>query len=478
LLGLADSLKLSDDEVAYRQYTQGVQDYFDTNLFGLNRPNAPTGIDLPRILQGQPTNTEPTDEYPEDDFDEEYPTDTDDDVDEGEGSAGDGDYSGSESNYNDYSGSGDQDCPRFDRKPPKPNWGGSNNSPSYYEAWSPTSNFYNYSSAIGTNNSTGGPGSGTGGSYSGGGSGSSSISATLETIFGQYVGTGNLEYEAFFSEVISFMQQYPNYPSTYTYGDILDLAIDCYNAPFNDYIVGSNMQNCMYEYFFVNDPPPTPTPDIPQTFAQLVLADPTAANLVDRLEIDIELEIEYINYLEQHPDILQAILGFVEAHPNYETAQYRETIGDILEFLYETVDEEYAEITAKIILQLLREQGIENFDNTSNAQFINIANSFLNESIANPEFTTACGISYALYGENFPDWSSVKKRAWSIYSAISTNLHLVLDIIGLVPVGGEIADLTNGVLYTVEGDALNATLSYAGAIPFAGWGGNKRKVCY
>ena len=34
---------------------------------------------------------------------------------------------------------------------------------------------------------------------------------------------------------------------------------------------------------------------------------------------------------------------------------------------------------------------------------------------------------------------------------------------------GEVADLTNGVLYTIEGDGLNATLSYASAVPIVGW---------
>jgi hypothetical protein len=32
-----------------------------------------------------------------------------------------------------------------------------------------------------------------------------------------------------------------------------------------------------------------------------------------------------------------------------------------------------------------------------------------------------------------------------------------------------VADLTNGVLYTVQGDGVNATLSYGAAIPFVGW---------
>ncbi|WP_298148332.1 AHH domain-containing protein [Flavobacterium sp.] len=47
--------------------------------------------------------------------------------------------------------------------------------------------------------------------------------------------------------------------------------------------------------------------------------------------------------------------------------------------------------------------------------------------------------------------------------------HLILDLGGLVPGFGEICDLVNGTIYTVEGDGVNATLSFASAMPFVGW---------
>jgi RHS repeat-associated protein len=48
--------------------------------------------------------------------------------------------------------------------------------------------------------------------------------------------------------------------------------------------------------------------------------------------------------------------------------------------------------------------------------------------------------------------------------------HAVLDVAGLVPVVGEVADLANAGWYAAEGDYANAALSAAGAIPFVGWG--------
>ncbi len=52
--------------------------------------------------------------------------------------------------------------------------------------------------------------------------------------------------------------------------------------------------------------------------------------------------------------------------------------------------------------------------------------------------------------------------------SIKETIHISLDIIGLIPVIGEPADLINGSLYLISGDMLNASLSYLGAVPFAG----------
>ena len=58
----------------------------------------------------------------------------------------------------------------------------------------------------------------------------------------------------------------------------------------------------------------------------------------------------------------------------------------------------------------------------------------------------------------------------------SDTLHGVLDVAGLVPVLGEGADLINAGIYLAEGDKINASLSAAAAIPFAGWGATTIKA--
>ncbi len=82
-------------------------------------------------------------------------------------------------------------------------------------------------------------------------------------------------------------------------------------------------------------------------------------------------------------------------------------------------------------------------------------------------YTAKCAV---LRLEN-PSWSK-----WKIgYEAMKEMLHIGLDIAGLVPVIGEVADLTNGILYTLEGDGVNATLSFAATIPIAGWAATTAK---
>ena len=76
-------------------------------------------------------------------------------------------------------------------------------------------------------------------------------------------------------------------------------------------------------------------------------------------------------------------------------------------------------------------------------------------------YSTQC----AVLRFNHPDWSDNK----IFWEASKDMVHIALDVFGLIPVVGEIADLTNGVLYTIEGDGLNATLSFASAVPVAGW---------
>lgn len=85
-------------------------------------------------------------------------------------------------------------------------------------------------------------------------------------------------------------------------------------------------------------------------------------------------------------------------------------------------------------------------------------------------FSTKC----AVLRYNHPDWSDTK-----IYWEASKDIvHITLDVFGMIPVVGEVADLTNGVLYLIEGDGVNATLSFAATVPIVGWGATTGKYVF
>jgi len=67
-------------------------------------------------------------------------------------------------------------------------------------------------------------------------------------------------------------------------------------------------------------------------------------------------------------------------------------------------------------------------------------------------------------------WASLGDAALTTGRVILNSAHTTLDIVGLISGAGEVADGINGVLYAARGDGKNAALSFAGMIPFAGWG--------
>ena len=84
-------------------------------------------------------------------------------------------------------------------------------------------------------------------------------------------------------------------------------------------------------------------------------------------------------------------------------------------------------------------------------------------------FAYAWAIEVAFLKAENPSWPNWKIGLYAFGSILLEDIHGVLDVAGLLPVAGEIADLTNGVIYTLEGEGLNAALSFSAAIPFAGW---------
>jgi hypothetical protein len=68
-----------------------------------------------------------------------------------------------------------------------------------------------------------------------------------------------------------------------------------------------------------------------------------------------------------------------------------------------------------------------------------------------------------------PQWTKLRLATTAYWNIMSGQIHFALDIAGLVPVIGEVADLANGGIYYLEGNKLDAALSVGSAIPVWGW---------
>ncbi|MFB5763712.1 HNH endonuclease [Paenibacillus medicaginis] len=66
-----------------------------------------------------------------------------------------------------------------------------------------------------------------------------------------------------------------------------------------------------------------------------------------------------------------------------------------------------------------------------------------------------------------------KKGFWNKFLDVT---QVVLDVVGCIPVVGEIADLANAGISLARGDYVGAALSVASAIPFAGWAATGAKA--
>jgi hypothetical protein len=89
-----------------------------------------------------------------------------------------------------------------------------------------------------------------------------------------------------------------------------------------------------------------------------------------------------------------------------------------------------------------------------------------------PGFAFLLELEIATQKRDHPEWNNRKL----FYESMISTAQLTLDVVGLAPGIGEPADLINGLIYSVRGDGLNASLSYASLIPFAGWGSASIKM--
>lgn len=200
----------------------------------------------------------------------------------------------------------------------------------------------------------------------------------------------------------------------------------------------------------------------------------TAGFAIDNLIAELSItDIDEKNWLHSNQAESMNIINFLNANRNNGTAS-----NEVLQFSSDLVGllNNEASINSNALAfidQALKQNKIyNNFD----TNFLSSVNPYTNMDLtaSNPwltkfqiYFTTKC----AVLRYNHPTWSDAK-----IYWEASKGIvHITLDAFGMIPVVGEIADLTNGVLYLIEGDGVSATLSFAATAPFVGWGATAGK---
>jgi hypothetical protein len=168
---------------------------------------------------------------------------------------------------------------------------------------------------------------------------------------------------------------------------------------------------------------------------------------------------------------LVPVLGLTEEEAEY-LMDNEELTDAITQFL-----EEYNDIEGKqaavIILQIHR-QGL------LTGPYAELQRDYIIESFWHltpdqyAEFVIQCIIlkqqwQNANQGENCDNYCTYKIALKAYWNTLKGYVHTALDICGLIPVAGEPCDLINGTLYLVQGDGVNASLSFAGALPVVGW---------
>ena len=191
---------------------------------------------------------------------------------------------------------------------------------------------------------------------------------------------------------------------------------------------------------------------------------PNNPNLESMLEAGIALND--LSWLEENPEYIAPVIEFLqeknfnEHSLNTTTITLRLAANDLL-FVQNNYSEKEAKLAAKIYTE------IENdccpmtlYPTIGLYRYANISE------------------EYALLKQQWimdnPGYALIKIGKIGLFLKAQWNVsvgafHTALDVCGLIVALGEPCDLVNGVLYTIEGDGVNATFSFGAMIPVYGW---------
>jgi A nuclease family of the HNH/ENDO VII superfamily with conserved AHH len=141
--------------------------------------------------------------------------------------------------------------------------------------------------------------------------------------------------------------------------------------------------------------------------------------------------------------------------------------AELSDFLVANENSDEAKIAAKITIDVAN-AGILN--NSTSSLHYDIAKNYLPPCCPTGPIMTTQYLGYIATQMAVLKHEGRCNYFFTCYAmAVKEVVQIGLDVIGLIPVFGEVADVVNGVIYTISGDLTNASLSYAAAIPIAGW---------
>ncbi|MEH6658596.1 hypothetical protein [Leeuwenhoekiella marinoflava] len=179
---------------------------------------------------------------------------------------------------------------------------------------------------------------------------------------------------------------------------------------------------------------------------------------------------EWINdQLAENPQAIVSLWSLTAQSNNLETKILINELLNILR-LENNVDNDALDFMIQAYLQ-------NKMYNDVDADFLSSVDSYIKIDLTNQEnidpvvdyLITKIALITLLNPDFCEGLSDFECEINLLWEASKDVVHITLDGIGLIPVAGEAADLINGGLYTLEGDGVNATLSFASAIPVADW---------
>ena len=165
----------------------------------------------------------------------------------------------------------------------------------------------------------------------------------------------------------------------------------------------------------------------------------------------------------------QSKLGFLSSD--------EQMMADIENALLENNIDFDAIISARLVLSV----AMNNLEFNENEILNELNNSYglnISDPIMNAHIIRLFTLKYALSKLENDKLPQIQRKSTFrlLFDTFNDELHLALDLLGFIPVGGEVFDVISGFTYQLQGDKTNAYLSYASAIPFAGYAASSAKA--